>query len=177
MKGNERPPSQKQYAAIGKVACKWAYIEATLRNLFTALSKLEERSLLSATITAELNAQSLLNLVYAVCYDQSSPIYRHLKALEPRLNELRRKRNAVVHLDWYRGVKGDATALKATAKGQFDLLVHRMSTVAMEQLANDIEQFNATLCQRLTEFREGKLPEMTATRPRHRRGVVREVRD
>lgn len=28
MKGDERPLLQRQYAAIGRVACQWAYIES-----------------------------------------------------------------------------------------------------------------------------------------------------
>jgi hypothetical protein len=152
--------SQRQYAAIGKVACKWAYVESTLREYFAAISGVDPS--IGAVVTAELGLIPLLTLIYSVCFDEKAPIYQRLKALEPELHRLRIARNTVVHLDWLREAPGRAAALKFTAKGKFDIQVHKWTTREMERLARDIGEFEIELGVRLMDFQNGTLRPLPA---------------
>ena len=59
--------TQRQYAAIGKVACEWAHIEAALQWCFFALAHLDTETGLK--IVSELGSQTLLDMLLALAHD------------------------------------------------------------------------------------------------------------
>ena len=145
--------SQKQYAAIGKVACEWAYLEGVLRVLFNTITKAGGD--LTQKLTSDLRATELFDLLLTVSHktgqsDQDQPpVYQHLRASKERFDELRRKRNELVHGDWNYQGRGQVAAPHFTARKQ--KLVGRLlkwSTAQMEATAYDIKGFHDAIVTR-----------------------------
>lgn len=154
--------SQRQYAAIGKVANEWAHVEFILRYYFDQVAKVDE--ILGAKITSELGNVSLVNLILAVLHngdikedEKQLPLYQHLKKLEPTITELRTLRNTVVHLDWTRDKPSGALALKASAKGKLVFKFETWTVQQMEELAERIHGLYAVLLQHLLDSQNGRL--------------------
>jgi hypothetical protein len=154
--------SQRQYAAIGKVASEWGYVEFILRYYFEQTAKVD--AILGAKITSELGNVSLVNLILAVLHngeikedEKQLPLYQHLKKLEPTIAELRTLRNTVVHLDWTRDKRSGALALKASAKGKLVFKFETWTVRQMEELAERIRDLYAVLLQHLLDSQEGRL--------------------
>jgi hypothetical protein len=154
--------SGRQYAAIGRVACEWAHVENTLRQLFSVITTIDKD--VCWKVMAELGTISLLNLIYAVSHndakadDQQQPIYQHLKASDPMLQDLRIKRNTIVHNDWFRaGPRGSITAFRITAKGKLVMKLEVWKTSKIEELADQISTFNRALWKHILDYQAGTL--------------------
>ena len=146
----------EQYAAIGKVANEWSYIDAMLRNYIALVSKIDHE--LSAKITASLTSTQLYDLYLTILHDGNtgpqSGLYQHVKAARARFNELCGKRNDVIHSNWTCDWLDDAIAVRNRARGTWTSRVQRYSTAEMEALAIDIKGLGDALWQHLLDWED-----------------------
>lgn len=155
--------SQRQYAAIGKVACEWAHVEFTLRYFVEKIAGMEQ--FLALKFTTELGSTSLLNLLFALLYDRSKddknqpPLYQHLKAAEQLIIDRRTDRNTIIHLDWLRSDtdRRKALAFKLTAKGKLQIKKQLKSAAEIEAVALAIAALNDVLWQHWNDNEAGRL--------------------
>jgi hypothetical protein len=151
----------RQYAAIGKVACEWAYTEAILKDYFLSLTGLSTE--LGLKIVSELGSQTLLDMISAIAHDpnktddQQAPIYYAFRSIYPKILEMRGRRNRVVHADWSRKGKTSMITLYFQAKGK--LVGHDMDnkTAEIETLAAQICNLTLKLHQVLRDHKAGRL--------------------
>ena len=151
--------SQEQYAAIGKVANEWSFIEALLRHSIAVVSKIDME--LSAKMTASLASTQLYDLYLAILHDGNagpqSALYQHISGARKRFDELRDKRNKVVHLDWTLDWLDDAVAIRHKARGKWSATVERYSTAEMETLAVNIKGLADALWQHILDWSADRL--------------------
>lgn len=113
--------TDEQYAAIGKVVCEWAHVEFMTRHLIGAICDMTMAECRVAT--AKLQGDDLLNRLLKAAVmvgrdgGERSPLYQHLAALVPTWNELRLKRNDIVHFEWLALEDGTAGAVPAFYRG------------------------------------------------------------
>lgn len=164
--------SQDQYAAIGKVANEWSFIDALLRHSIALVSKIDME--LSAKMTASLMSNQLYDLYLAILHDgkdgPQSALYKHISAARKRFDELRDKRNKVVHLDLTSDWMDDAVAVRNRARGKWSSTVERYSTAEMETLAVEIKGLADALWQHVSDWSADRLeppPLRTASAPRN----------
>lgn len=159
--------SQEQYAAIGKVANEWSFIDALLRHSIALVTKIDQE--LSAKMTASLQSTQLYDLYLAILHDGNngpqSALYQHISAARKRFDELRDKRNSLVHLDWTLDWMDDAVAVRNRARGKWSSTVERYSTAEMERLALDIKGLADALWQHLLDWESGWLQPPMKGRP------------
>jgi hypothetical protein len=151
--------SPEQYAAIGKVANEWSFVEALLRHSIALVSEIDME--LSAKMTASLMSTQLYDLYLAILHDgkdgPQSALYQHISAARRRFDELRDKRNKVVHLDWTLDWLDDAVAIRTRARGKWSSTEERFSTAEMETLAVEIKGLADALWQHVLDWKSGWL--------------------
>ncbi len=152
--------SQKQYAAIGKVACEWAHVEGTLRHYVRVITQWDFG--LCAKVTGPLGCIQLFELVASLLYadeagEQQSAAYQSWTGARKRFDELRLERNRIVHRDWLRIRPGQVGAIELVAKGRRPETVERQLP-EMESLSQQISGFHMALWTQLSDFQRARGP-------------------
>ena len=154
---------QRQYAAIGKVACEWSHVEQQLQQFVTAIAKIPEETGLK--ITTELGAVTLLNMILALAHDpgknddSQAPIYNAVLAIRPRIDYLRGRRNYYVHRDWTKIPSMPKIMIGANIKAEGKLVYGLEKTAAedLEQVAEEISGLRRKLLEILLDYEAGRL--------------------
>lgn len=165
--------SERQYAAIGKVACEWSHLDLTLREYMKPLANVPQNA--AWKIAIDLGSVSLMNMILALAHDetkpddQQPPIYQHLIAMAESINALRGERNLAVHGGWLRSRPGVAASLKMRAEGRLVGKVVSKRVTEFEDLARRISSMNRKLFEVIQHFQSDQLqplPPKSKKRPR-----------
>lgn len=99
------------YAAVGRVAAKWAELEHQIQVLIWRLARLDH--LMGTCITAQIgNSGRLMDAVLALLEQRaaSKDDLKPLRSLCGDIGEKQRKRNRIIHDPWYFRFNEDGTA-------------------------------------------------------------------
>ena len=172
--------SRRQYEAVGKVVCEWAHVESTLRYLIEQITRIEPTTCIK--LTDGFGADALMRMAINVARDESKddnqqPAFlQHLKAAEGPFDDLRIKRNELVHVYWHRAERGKATGIYVKARHRFTASVRKWKTDDILALAYQIAMFNEKLWELIYDHDDGRLMPLPAPNKPRRRGAVRRRR-
>jgi hypothetical protein len=159
--------SEAQFAAIGKVACEWSHLEYTLKYYIASIGKIDDY--VAPKITAGLQGLALQRLALTILHDpdvpdaSQPPLYQHVAALIARMDELRGKRNKIVHLDWTVGdAPGIAAGIWVKQHGKLSIEQLNWSIKDIESIALEIKALNDLLWQHILDFEDGRLAPLPA---------------
>jgi hypothetical protein len=132
----------REYAeAIGFVAVHWAAVEASVETgIWYLLDMLgEDAEPRANTLTAEM---SLINRMFVVTsllnLEGEDYAIETWKTLVTRINDLRNRRNRVVHSQWRRTGPDVVIAKKTTSKGVLRPVIKEETVGEIRQLASEI---------------------------------------
>ena len=135
---NERL-SQKHYAAIGKVASEWAYLELVVDGYSAQLAKVEES--FGTCLTAQISgiARKLEAHIALVRLRSGEFFAKRLNKFAVKARELSERRNRIVHDPWSIDENGFPHRYEASARKIHKQQMVYVSTSQVLLLYRDIE--------------------------------------
>lgn len=109
------PLTAEQMQAIGRVAAQWSFAQNVLEHLIWALIPIDTEA--GRGITTHIQDTSRLDIIRALAALKHPGIYGEIDGLLGRFNDLRNKRNTIVHSSWAGNPGETATGLKFSARG------------------------------------------------------------
>lgn len=154
--------TQRQYAAIGKVACEWSHLETALQDFVRIAADISPVK--SIKITAELGAVTLLNMILALAHDWNRPdddqpaLYTAIAHIAPLIHTMRGERNTVVHRDWFTsGQRRKLMGLRIDADGKLRAKQIIHTTTEIEALAQRIANLHRKIIEIQIDYQDGRL--------------------
>jgi hypothetical protein len=130
----------KEYAeAIGLVAVHWSALEASIEfGIWYLLGMLDDEKRAN-TLTAEINIVPRLHAVSSLLHLEGDQLeIAAWKKLRKRIDDLRDRRNKVIHSQWKRTGPNIIVATKTTSRGVLKPVIERKTVEDIHKLASEI---------------------------------------
>jgi hypothetical protein len=175
-----RPVSPEHAAAIGYVAIYWSLVENSLGDMVGVLLGIGVPEV-SHSITAELSTLAKAAMIRSLIdFVQNQEWLDEWDAIATRLNNLRNRRNDVIHSYWENNKEGVSIGVRTKARGTVKFLVVKEDAadlgVFSEELI-DLADVILDFCDKTDRSGIAKLMTQFRTSPPRDRGQSRAARD
>jgi len=160
-------PTMAHYAAVGRVASKWAMLEHQIQRLIWGLAGLDRMT--GTCITSQIaNSGRLMDALLALLDQKgaSKDELQPLRSLSGTISDKQRMRNRIVHDPWYFHFNDDGSAtgyrLETSAA---KIAVHELikeDHEKLEALIRDIERLNQQLTNLVAPWYAARPPDSDA---------------